>query len=203
MPNIYIYKKVTPQNGNYEDTAMDNVLISEVLMYADQHRHTSPKDAIIKVLASHFADEPINVAKAMLISKYGDLVDPERRKNRKDSHNRTEKMKVCEDIIDTLFDLDDQVDVVCVAREWKRLPKCAPEEVSDLSIAEMVAQHSAKFKVYDEAISEMKAQLLQLLDQRPTLTQPLMSEVVAQGVAKEQPLNEYITGRFSRSSYRW
>ena len=69
---------------------------------------------------------------------------------------------------------------------------CAPEEVSDLSIAEMVAQHSAKFKVYDDVISEMKAQLIQLLDQRPTLTQPLMSEVVAHGIAKEQPLREDI-----------
>ena len=56
------------------------------------------------------------------------------------------------------------------------------------------------FKLYDDVISEMKAQLLQLLDQRPTLTQPHMSEVVAQGVAKEQPLK----GNIPRiSSYTW
>ncbi len=86
-------------------------------------------------------------------------------------------MKVCEDILDALFDLDDLVGCDLCG---------APEEVSDLSMAEKIADHSAKFNVYDAAMSEMKAQLLQLLDQRPKQSKPLVSEVVTQRIAQQQ-----------------
>ncbi len=55
-----------------DDISIDNIIISE----AHQHRHTSPKDNIINVLAGHFSGEVINTAKTKLFSKYGDLVGP-------------------------------------------------------------------------------------------------------------------------------
>ncbi|KAG1651915.1 Ubiquitin conjugation factor E4 B [Nymphon striatum] len=50
-------------------------------------------------------------------------------------------MKLCEDIIDALFDLDDQVNIICVARYWNLIPKVTPEDVTDYSMAEKIAIH--------------------------------------------------------------
>ncbi len=121
--------------------------------------------------------------KGFPVDKYGDIVNPERRKNRKDSQNRSEKVKVIEDILD---DIDGQVNVMFTANDWKSLPKCSPEEVLDLSVAERVS----KFKSSDDTLSTIQAQLLLLLDNESQRTKPLMSEVVARGVSQAQ----YSTG---------
>ena len=108
-------------------------------------------------------------------------------RNRKDSQNRSEKIKVCQDIIDCLFDIDEHVDVICLALSWSKLPKVAPESVTDLSLAEKVAEMEAKFKIYDDTLSEIKAQQL-IVQQHP---RPLMSEVLsrpAQGQKRTMPL---------------
>ena len=126
-------------------------------MYANQHRHAVPKDSIIRVLASHFTSDEINAAKTILVTKYGEFILPDRKKNRRDSQNRSEKIKVCQDIIDCLFDIDDI------------------ESVTDLSLAEKVAEMEAKFKTYDDTLSEIKAQQL-IFQQHP---RPLMSEVLS------------------------
>ncbi len=103
-------------------------------MYTEYYRHTSAKDNIARMLACHFTIEDLNKAKGVLMDKYGDIVNPERRKNQKDSQNRSEKVKICEDIIDILEDIDGQMNVMFTAHDWKSLPKCSPEEVSDLSV---------------------------------------------------------------------
>ena len=172
--------KCKKQNGSTAtngDIDMDHVLINEVLWYADQHRHAASKESILKVLACNFSLDDLNDAKCLLLSKYGDQVNPERKKNRKCSQNRTEKMKVCEDIVDSLFDLDlaDQINVTCVALDWKKTVKVSPEETPDLMLAEKVVEMEAKFKLFEDALSEMKARQL-VLEEKST---PLMSEVVA------------------------
>ena len=163
----------------------DNIIINEVLWYADQHRHAASKDAILKVLACHCSLEDVNIAKALMISKFGEYVNPERKKNRKDSHNRTEKMKVCEDIVDGLFDIDEHIDITCVPLRWKKVIKVAPEEVPDLMLAEKLVEMDSKFKLFEDALSELKAKQLVLEEQQEQQShqRPLMSKVVS-GEAK-------------------
>ncbi len=96
--------------ANYEEINYENVIITEVLWYADQHRHSATKDDILKVLSYHCSMDDVNSAKVLLVSMFGDHVNPERMKNRKGSHNRTEKMKVFEDILD----IDEHIDITCV-----------------------------------------------------------------------------------------
>ena len=61
-------------------------------------------------------------AKDMLITELDELILSDRKKNRKDSQNRSEKMKVCEDIIDALSDIDEHshVELVCAAISWAK-----------------------------------------------------------------------------------
>ena len=65
----------------------DNIIINELLMYANQHRRAALKDSIIQVLASHFTSEEINEGKTLLVTIYGEFILPDRKKNRKDSQN--------------------------------------------------------------------------------------------------------------------
>jgi hypothetical protein len=176
--NETLRSKCKKSSANAEDVNYDNLIINEVLWYADQHRHAATKDGIIKVLTCHFSLDDVNTAKAMLLSKCGDYINPERKKNRKDSPNRTEKMKVCEDIVDAFFDIDDHIDLTCVALKWTKTIKVAPEEVPDLFLAEKVVALESKFKLYEDSLSELKARQLLLEEQQG---KPLMSQVVAGG----------------------
>ncbi len=114
----------------------------------------------------------MNTAKALLISKFGDHVTPEQMKNRKDSHNRTEKMKVCEDILDALFDIDEHIDITCVLLKWRKTIKVAPEEVPDLMLAEKLIEMESRFKLFEGALSELMTNQMVLEEQQ---CKPLMS----------------------------
>ena len=124
----------------------------------------------------------------MLVTKFDRFINAERKKNRKDSQNRSEKMKNCEDIIDSLSDIDehhDEVKLLCVAARWAKIPKISPESVPDICTAEKVAQLEGKLKIFESSLSEMKARQL-LLEQKtspetPEYRKPLLSEVVARG----------------------
>jgi hypothetical protein len=89
-------------------------------------------------------------------------------------------MKLCDDIISILEKMDEVegVSVACVARNWKKMLKCNPKEMTDLSVAEKVASISAKFRMYDDALSEMRADILILKEKTVCQKKPLMSEVV-------------------------
>ena len=91
------------------------MLVNETLMYIDQHRHRASKDSIIQVTSTYYSQEELNKAKDKLIGAHGDHINAERKKARKDSQNRTEKMKVSEDIIDALFDVEHLAHLMCVA----------------------------------------------------------------------------------------
>ena len=133
-------------------------------MYANEHRHSSTKENLVKVLSVSFALEEVVKAKDKLISELDELISSERKQNRKDSPNRSEKIKVCEDIIDALSDIDENgvLDLVCAAVKWAKVPKVAPESISDLSVAEKLVQLEAKFKIFELSLSEIKAHQLEM-----------------------------------------
>ncbi len=130
----------------------------------------------------------MNTAKALLVSRFGDHVHPERKKNRRDSHHRTEKIKVCEDIVDALFDIDEHIDITCVSLKWTKTINVAPTEVPDLMLAEKVIEMEYRFKLFEDALSELKTKQMVLEEQQG---KPLMSQVVA-GVAKPPQLDIFV-----------
>ena len=67
-------------------------------------------------------------------------------------------MAICCDLIDDLFKLEENnVLVVCVASNWKSLPKINPEEVTVISMADKLAQFESKFFLNDAALIDVKS----------------------------------------------
>ena len=182
------------------------LIIDEVLMYANQHRHSSTRDNLVKVLSCSFTLEEVVKAKDKLITELDELILSDRKKNRKDSQNRSEKMKVCEDIIDALSDIDEhgEVELVCAAVRWAKIPKIDPESISDVSVAEKLVQLEAKFSILESSLSEIKAHQVAMEDRKmsepkkvsgkPTSSvsgssaKPLLSEIVARGSGGSQQM---------------
>ena len=53
------------------------------------------------------------------------------------TENRSDFMAMCCDLIDDLFKLEENnIQVVCVASNWKRLPRINPEEVTQISMTD-------------------------------------------------------------------
>ncbi len=118
--NETLHVKCKRAAANYEEINYENVIINEVLWYADHNGHSVSKDGILKVLSCHCSMDDVNTAEALLVSQFGDHVNPDLKKNRKDSHKRMEQMKVCEDILDALFDIDEHIDITCVSLNWRK-----------------------------------------------------------------------------------
>ncbi len=102
------------------------------------------------------------------------------KKNGKDAHNRTMKMKVSDDILEALFCSSKHIDITCVSLKWKKTIKVAPEEVPDLVLIEKVVEMESKFKLFEEDLSELRVRQVMKEEQHG---KPLMSEVVT-GEAK-------------------
>ena len=166
------------KNAAENDYINEDIIINEVVWYIDQHRHAATKDNIIRAVSCFYDTDEIDAAKKELVTRFGDHIDAELKKSRRDSQQRSERMKLCEDIFAILERLDEDIDLVCVARNWKKMLKCNPEEMTDLSVAEKVAQFSAKFRAYDDALSEMRAQIITLQERTVCDKPPLMTDVV-------------------------
>ncbi len=117
----------------------------------------SSKDCLINTICCSFKPEEVPHVKDMLWNKFVDYDILKEYIDRRDSPNRTEIMAMSEDIIDVLHDLEEnEIDVICYAVNWHRVPKVKPEAMSDLSVAEKLAEIEAKFKLYDNSLSELK-----------------------------------------------
>ena len=178
-PETLCKKCKSKQNGASSSAEVHgNVIINEVIWYVDQHRHGAASDNVIRAVSCFFDTEDIEAAKSLLVSKYGEHIDAELKKSRKDSHLRSERMKLCEDIIGILEKLDDLADLIFVGRQWNKMPKCNPEELTDLCTAEKVAEFSDKFRAYEDAMSEIRAQISTLSEKVSSQHRSLLSDVV-------------------------
>ena len=112
----------------------DAPLMSEALMYAEFHR-----------------------TKTLLYNRFGSLNILQHSADRRTTENRTDLMAICCDIVDDLFKLEESnISVLCGAANWKRFPKMNPEEITNVSMADKLAQFEAKLAQYDIAIADVK-----------------------------------------------
>ncbi len=124
------------------------------------------------VLSGHFSAEHVDEARYCLVSELDDLgfFHPYICKQRQTSNNRTEVMDMCGDIIKALEDLErNHIEIDFVAKNWDILPKYKPEESTNLSIAERMAELEAKFTTQSQTLSELKAQSLVTNDKVKTI----------------------------------
>ena len=63
----------------------------------------------------------------------------------------------CDDIIKAIGSLvENGIKVLCVAHDWNMVPKCHPEGVAELALAEKMATLEGKLKVFEETLGDQK-----------------------------------------------
>ena len=138
------------------------IVVSEPLMYAQYHRNGASKDSIVKVMAAFYPSDVLGEAKCLLWSKFDDTDLLEPMLLRQTSCNRTDKEAICDDILRAIGNLlESGVRLQCVAQDWKMVPKCHPEGVTELSLGEKLATLEGKLNVFEDAISEIKCETIQ------------------------------------------
>ena len=144
------------KKGDDRQLRTPNVVLSEVLMYAEYHRHGASRDAIVKILSTFYTPEEIREAKNVLWHEFEEKilgVVP----TRQTSVNRTEQMANCEDILKALGDIEKhRLTPTFCASKWDRVPKSHPESASELGISERLAALEEKMFGYDNTLSEIK-----------------------------------------------
>ena len=132
-------------------------IVNEVLMYANFHRGTSTKESVIAALVGCCEVDALNDARDILYAEFGDLSLFEEYKKRVSSPNRTEKMAVSEDVITCLNVLEENgISVQYTAEDWEKLPKVHPAKLSDIALADQVAEMTEKFRMLENSIAEVK-----------------------------------------------
>ena len=135
----------------------DAPLMSEALMYAEFHRSSASKENIVNTMCDFFNGDELKTAKTLLYNRFGSLNILQHSADRLTTENRTDLMVLCCDIVDDLFKLEESnISVLCGAANWKRLPKMNPEEITNVSMADKLAQFEAKLAQYDIAIADVK-----------------------------------------------
>lgn len=148
-------KVVDTQQGEQKE------ICNEILMYANYHRGSSTKECVINALATTSDVDSLKEAKDILYKEYGDLGLFEEYKNRVSSNNRTDKMALSEDIVVALFILaDNMIPVKFTASDWEKIPKVHPSRLSDIAMADQVAELSSIVYALQSTLSSVKADVL-------------------------------------------
>ena len=150
---------MAPNEGNPNG---EQLTISELLCYATFNMKRSTTEQLVKVIYRFYDIEEIIVAKKLLYQKYPQLGEYPTRKT---SVNRSEQEAHVIDIIDSMVDLDSQgVNLIFVAQNLKRIPKCDPHETDHISILEKIRKLECRLNSAENELSESKVQILTISD---------------------------------------
>ena len=136
------------------DDASVTKLVNEVLFYANHHLESSTTDNLVELMVTFFTINELKVAKELIWRKFGDSGILEAWVSRRDSNNRSEAMAICEDTLGALTVMQTKnVNYVCYAANWSRVPKCNPERNNELSIVERMEEIEMSLKVYNSRLN--------------------------------------------------
>ncbi len=183
-------------------------MINELLMYAENHRHDSSKDHLEMVISGQFSVDLVDQARSTLVREFGHLClfHGDMQKKRQSSCNRSEVMAMVGDIVKALELLEqNHVGAVFVAKDWSKVPKVHPEQVTDLSMADKVAQIEAKLQMYEQTMSQLRGETLATKDRITSLEsdseahgqqlhQILSSVVLKKGDSKTPSMAQAVIG---------
>ena len=102
----------------------DAKLMSESLMYAAFHRNSASKENIFRTMCGFFKSDELRAVKSLVYERFRSLDILENA-----AENRSDLMEIFCNLIDYLFQLEEiNIQVLCVASNWKRLPRINPEK---------------------------------------------------------------------------
>ncbi len=108
-----------------------------------------------------------------------------------------------EDIIDVLHDLEEnEIDVIYYTVNWHRVRKVKAEAISDLSVAEKLAEIEVKFKHNGNTLSELTKKLIKIEDrvtsQSDCVFNSFKLSIVVTGVEKVRDPSMWYSSVFIR-----
>ena len=122
----------------------------------------STTEQIVKVIYRFYDIDEIIDAKKVLYHKFPQLGDYPTRKT---SINRSEQEAHTIDIVESLVELDSQgINVIFVAKNLNRVPKCDPHETDHISILEKIRKLEGRLNSAENELSENKVQILNMSD---------------------------------------
>ena len=130
----------------------------EALMYTEFHRNSATKDNIVRTMCGFFKSDELRTTNYLVYEQFRSLDILENAAERCTTENRSDLMAICCDLIDDLFKLEENnIQVVCVASNWMRIPIIHPEEVTHISMADKLAQLESKFSADEAALIDVKS----------------------------------------------
>ena len=118
-----------------EKMKRDGALMSEALMYTEFYHNSALKDNIVRSMCGFFKTDELRAAKSFVYEPFRSLDVLENAADRRTTENRNDTMAMCCDLIE-----ENNIQVVCVASSWKRLPRIKQEEVTQISMTVKLAQ---------------------------------------------------------------
>ena len=109
-------------------------------------------------MCGFFKSDQLVAAKSLVYEQFRSLDILENAADRRTTENRSNLMAICCDLIDDLFKREENnIQVVCVASNCMRLPIINPEEVTQISMADILALLEPKLSFYDAAHIDVKS----------------------------------------------
>lgn len=150
----------------------ERAIVNEVLCYVTQYIQSSTKDQVLKVVQGFYNVDEVICAKEMLYRLYeGKLGSYPQRKT---STQRSELFAHTDDIVNFVLQLDSQgVSLNFSAKNLHRIPKWAPNETGNFSIAEKLNQLEGRMQSLEFVVSENKVSCVSLKDSVVTIERRL------------------------------
>ena len=135
------------------------VVVNEVLCYATQYMNTSTREQLMKCMKRFYTYDEILEAKKILYDSYQPVKGEF--PHRKSSTNRSELLAHLEDLLTSLYDLDqNNVTFRYAAINLKRIPVGDPSECDYLAIAEKLSILENRMFSLETVASENKVNII-------------------------------------------
>ena len=147
-------------NGHNEDV---KIVVCELLCYMNFHQHTGMPSNMKKIVQASFTDEQIEDAKRLLWKS----VPPGILKaytQRRTTSTRSQSEANYADIFEALTDMDRKgyIGINFAGVNLSDIPKLAPEDLNDISMAERLSQVEQQLKMMQESCSSNTAAMCKL-----------------------------------------
>jgi hypothetical protein len=120
----------------------EKLVPNTLLCYVCTHISNSTKNELINTIHNYYTLEELVEAKQILHKIYSGIGAF---KIRKDSPNRSEKIAHTDDIVNALYDLDQEGnDFQFVAKNVRRMPQWDPNVSDNFALAERLSNHDGK-----------------------------------------------------------
>ena len=147
-----------------------SMIINELLLYAKHYIHSSSTNNVKKMIQHFYDDNEIIEAKKKLWGEKKDVLGEY--PDRKSTINRSASIPNVNDIFDALKRLDAANEMPKIAGvDLSRIPDRQPEELNLLTMIDRVARIEHSIARYEETLSSLAIDMLELKERPPTFSE--------------------------------